>query len=165
MVKKLNRVMLDVNVLIAGIIWPRWQYAILQHAITGDFQLVLAPLIIEAARRHILEIDPKQFPRFEHFLADCSVELVDNPTRREVEQNRNLVRSEADVPIALAAINSKVDYFVTYDRDFTEEDETTENIRKALPGIIMPPVFLREVMGWTSDELEVIRSRNWEDFD
>jgi predicted nucleic acid-binding protein len=160
-----TRVMLDANVLIAGTIWPRWQYAILQHAIKGDFQLVLAPLIIEAARRHIIDIDAKQLPRFEQFLADCSFELVDNPTRREVEQNRNLVRSAADVPIALAAINSKVDYFVTYDRDFTDEDETTEKIRQALPGIMMPPVFLREVMGWTSEELEEIRDRDWEDFD
>ncbi|MBM3241096.1 PIN domain-containing protein [Candidatus Poribacteria bacterium] len=153
------RVMLDANVLIAGTIWPRWQYAILQHALLGDFRLVLAPLIIEAARRHILDIDAKQLSRFERFLADCSFELVDNPTREEVLKNRRLVRSFADVPIALAAINSKVDFFVTYDRDFTDEDETTEKIRQALPGIMMPPVFLRNVMGWTSEELEEIRAR------
>jgi predicted nucleic acid-binding protein len=165
MVKELKRVMLDANVLIAGTIWPRWQYAILQHAIKGNFQLVLAPLIIEAVRRHILEIEPSQLARFERFLTDCSIELVDNPTREEVERNRNLVRSTADVPIALAAINSKVDYFVTYDRDFTDEDETTERIHQALPGIMMPPVFLREVMGWTSDDLEAIRNRDWDDFE
>jgi hypothetical protein len=76
----------------------------------------LAPLIIEAAHRHILEIEPPQLPRFERFLTDCSIELVDNPMREEVERNRNLVRSTADVPMALAAINSKVDYFVTYVR-------------------------------------------------
>jgi len=158
------KVMLDANVLIAGTIWPRWQYTILQHAIKGDFQLVLVPLIIEAARRHILELDAKQLFRFEQFLVDCSFELVNNPTREEVEQNCSLVRSAADVPIALAALNSKIDYFVTYDRDFTDENETTENIRQALPGIMIPPVFLREVMGWTSEELELIRNRNWEDF-
>ena len=103
------RVMLDVNVLIAGTIWPRWQYAILQHALRGDFQLVLAPLILESARRNIRDIDARQLPRFERFLDDCLYVLVDNPTRKEVQQNLDLVRSQADVPIALAAIDAQVD--------------------------------------------------------
>jgi predicted nucleic acid-binding protein len=158
------RVMLDVNILIAGTIWPRWQYAILQHAIKGDFQIVLAPLILESARRNIRDIDARQLPRFEQFLADCRYELVDNPTRQEVQQNLDLVRSEADVPIALAAINAQVDYFVTYDADFTDNDVTTWNVRDAIPGIILPPVFLRDVMGWTSEELEEIRRRGWDEF-
>jgi predicted nucleic acid-binding protein len=158
------RVMLDVNILIAGTIWPRWQYAILQHAIKGDFQIVLAPLILESARRNIRDIDARQLPRFEQFLADCRYELVDNPTRQEVQQNLDLVRSEADVPIALAAINAQVDYFVTYDADFTDNDVTTRNVRDAIPGIILPPVFLRDVMGWTSEELEEIRRRGWDEF-
>lgn len=139
--------MLDVNVLIAGTVWPRWQYAILQHALKGDFQLLLAPLIIEAARHHIQSLDPQQLSRFEQVLADCNAELVDDSAREEVYQNLDLVRSDADVPIALAAINSQVDYFVTYDRDFTDEDETTGKVRQAIPGIMMPPRFLREAMG------------------
>lgn len=157
------RVMLDVNVLIAGIIWPRWQHAILQHAVKDDFRLVLTPLVVEAARRHIAELNPSQLPRFEQFLADCDVELVGDPSREEVYDNLNLVRDRADVPIALAAIRADVDYFVTYDRDFTDEDETTEKVREAIPGIMLPPVFLRDVMGWSSEELESIRQRNWED--
>lgn len=157
--------MLDVNVLIAGIIWPRWQYAILQHAIKGDFQLVLAPLILESARRNIQDIDARQLPRFEQFLEDCLYELVDNPTRQEVQQNLDLVRSVADVPIALAAINAQVGYFVTYDADFTDKNVTTQKVRQAIPGIILPPVFLRDVMGWTSEELEEIRSRDWDEYD
>jgi hypothetical protein len=71
------------------------------------------------------------------------------------------MRDETDIPIALAAINAKVDYFVTYDRDFTAEDETTRKVRTAIPGIMLPPIFLREVMGWTSEKLEAIRHRVW----
>ena len=71
--------------------------------------------------------------------------------------------TRADVPIALAAIAAKVDYFVTYDKDFTDKDKTTQRVREAIPGIVLPPVFLREVMGWTSEELEKIRLRNWRD--
>lgn len=149
--------MLDVNVVIAGTIWPRWQYEILRHALKGDFQLVLAPLILESARRRITEIDPRQLPRFERFVEDCDYELVDNPTREQEQQNRDLVRSQADVPIALAAINAEVDYFVTYDTDFTDEGETTEKVQQAIPGIVICPRCFYG-MCWAG------RARNWKQF-
>jgi hypothetical protein len=75
------------------------------------------------------------------------------------------VRDPKDVPIALSVIAASVDYFVTYDRDFTDGGETTRAVRAAIPGIMLPPVFLRDVMGWTSAELEAIRDRMWEDLE
>jgi predicted nucleic acid-binding protein len=157
------RVLLDANVLIAGTVWPRWQYEILRHALMGDYHLVLSPLIIESARRNIQRIDPAQLYRFEQFLADCPAEVVDNPSREQVMDNIDLVRDASDVPIALAAITANVDYLVTYDDDFTSNDDTTVKVREVIPGIILPPVFLRYVLGWTSDELEQIRTRTWEE--
>ena len=155
--------MVDANVLITGIIWPRWQNAVLQHALTGDLALVLSPLVIDEARENIRVIDPGQIARFDQFLSDCAFELVADPSREQVKQNLDLVRDEADVPIALAAMSGDVDYFVTYDRDFTDQNETTQKVREALPGIMLPPVFLRDVMGWTSEQLESIRYREWTD--
>jgi predicted nucleic acid-binding protein len=157
------RVLLDANVLIAGTIWPRWQYEILRHTLMRDYHLVLSPLVIESARRNIHRIDPAQLYRFEQFLADCPLEVVDNPSLQQVRDNIDLVRDASDVPIALAAINAGVDYLVTYDDDFTSNDETAEKVREAIPGIILPPVFLRDVLGWTSEQLEQIRARNWEE--
>lgn len=159
------RVMLDANVLIAGILWPRWPNAILQHAVRRDLQLVLPQLVIDSVIAHIRAIDAHQLARFERFLADCAVELIEDPARDEVKQNLDLVRDETDVPVALAAIRAQVDYFVTYDRDFTDLDISTTRIRAAISEILLPPVFLRDVMGWTSDELEAIRYRDWPDFD
>jgi putative PIN family toxin of toxin-antitoxin system len=155
--------MVDANVLITGIIWPRWQNAILAHALRGDLQLVLSRLIIEEASEHIRSIDPSQYERFEQFLLDCALELVDDPSREEVERNHDLMRDKTDIPIALAAIDAKVDYLVTYDRDFTDDNESTKRVREAIPGIILPPIFLRDVMGWTSEQLEAIRHREWPD--
>jgi predicted nucleic acid-binding protein len=155
--------MIDVNVLITGIIWPRWQNAVLEHALQRDLQLVLPPLVIEQAKAHIRRIDPTQLERYETFLSDCDLELIDDPSQEQVSRHLDLVRDETDVPIALAAINANVDYLVTYDRDFTDEDETTQKVHRAIPGIRLPPVFLREVMGWTSEELEAIRYREWSD--
>lgn len=65
--------------------------------------------------------------------------------------------------MALSVIHARVDYFVTYDRDFTDHHESTAQVRAAIPSICLPPIFLRDVMGWTSEELEAIRGRTWAD--
>jgi len=157
------RVAVDANVLIAGIVFPRWPYEVLQHALKGDYILVLSPIVIREARRRIQIRFPDYLPEFEQFLALIKYEEAPLPSKQEVADNQGLVRDETDIPLALSIIAAGVDYFVTYDRDFTDEDETTEQIRQAIPGIMLPPVFLRDVMGWSSEELEAIRGRNWDD--
>lgn len=159
------RVAVDANVLIAGFGWPRWPYEVLRHAIEGDYQLVLSPLVIEEARRRINMHLPERVELFELFLLTIDYELAPIPTKDEVKANQTLVRDIKDVPIALSVMKATVDYFVTYDRDFTDQNETTAEVRKAIPGIMLPPVFLRQVMNWTSDQLEDIRHRNWSDME
>ncbi len=155
------RVAVDTNVLIAGLISPRWPYEVLQHALKGDFTLVLSPLVIREARMHIESRFPEANQKFERFVQVVGYEEAPLPTKEEVEQHSQLVRDKKDVPIALSIKDASVDYFVTYDKVFTDEDESTREVRVAIPGILLPPVFLREVMGWTSEELEKIRGRMW----
>jgi hypothetical protein len=80
----------------------------------------------------------------------------------EIEVNKNLVRDLSDVPIALAAIGAKADYLVSEDKDFTVQDETTVELRRHLK-VMVSGTFLREVMGWTSEQLEATRYRTWSD--
>ena len=82
-----------------------------------------------------------------------------------MESNQGLVRQKEDIPVALSIAGARVDYFVTYDRDFTDNNETTEAVQQLIPGIILPPVFLRDVMGWASEQLETIRHRDWSDLE
>ena len=98
----------------------------------------------------------------EQFLEDCDYEMVPDPDRAEVERNAGLVRDQKDIPIALAAIKAEVDYLVTNDKDLTAEDETTAALREKIRPITVSR-FLREVMGWESEELERIKKRNWSD--
>jgi hypothetical protein len=44
------RVMADANVLIAGILFPRWFHEFLRHALQGDFKLILSAQTIREAR-------------------------------------------------------------------------------------------------------------------
>ena len=157
------RVAIDANILIAGIAFPRWPYEVLAHALAGDFTLVLSPIVIAEARRRITQRFPTFEQSFEEFLALVEYEVAPVPGEENVEAHQGLVRQKEDIPVALSVIAANVDYFVTYDRDFTDEDETTAAVRQVIPGIMLPPVFLRDVMGWTSEELEAIRSRVWSD--
>ena len=156
------RVMVDANILISGSAWPRWPYEVLQHALAGDFKLVLCPLIIESARHRIREDFVDYLGRFDGFLATCDYEEVPNPPMEQVRRNQYLVCASADVPIALAAINAGVDYLVSEDKHLTDRDGTTARLRQRIRPLISG-TFLREVMGWNSEALEKVRGRDWSD--
>jgi predicted nucleic acid-binding protein len=153
------RVLIDANFIFSGSAWPRWNYEVLLHAVAGDFQLVLSGRIIEEARKAIAEIAPKEASRFESILEATQFEAVDAPTDEQIEANAGLVRDPKDIHVALAAINAKVDYLVSLDKDLTDPDEPIHQHVK----VLLPAVFLREHMDWTSEQLEEIRSRKWSD--
>lgn len=134
------------------------QDALLQHAVAGDFQLVLSPFVIEEARRHLARLAPDALPDFEAFLRLSDYEAAPDPTSAEVAAHLQLVRDPKDVPVALAALQAQVDVVVSHDRDLTE----SEALQAQVP-VLLPAVFLRDLMGWTSEELEAIRHRNWQE--
>lgn len=156
------RVMADANVLIAGILFPRWFHEFLRHALHDDFLLVLSEQALAEARARMARGSDAEQQALEQFLTDCEYELVPDPPRAEVLQNLDLVRDPKDVPIALAAIAAGVDHLVSNDKDLTAQDETTARLRQYVQPM---PVgrFLHDVMGWPSDELERIRLRTWRD--
>jgi len=160
--RKKLRVMVDANVLLAGVVWPRWPHEVLEHARRGDFRLVLLPLVIEQARHRLVTRFPAYVDKFEATLRAISHQLVKNPTPNQVARHVELVRDVTDVPIALAAINARVDYLVSEDKDLTAQDETTTQLRKRVT-VLLSGTFLREVMGWSSDDLERVRGRTWRD--
>jgi hypothetical protein len=67
--------------------------------------------------------------------------------------------------MALSIAVPEVNFFVTFDLDFSTVNEITEKVHQTLPDIVLPPVFLRVVLGRMGEELESIRDRDWEDFD
>lgn len=150
--------MVDANVLVAGIGWPRWPYAVLQHVLADDFQLVLTPYIIEEARRNLLRIAPATLPTLKNYLYWSKYEEFANPPAEIVAANQQLARDIHDVPVAVAAVQAAVDCLVSSDKDLTESEE----LKQQVP-VLLPAVFLRDYMGWTSEGLEAIRHRKWSD--
>lgn len=150
--------MLDTNVLIAGSVWPRWPYEVLLHAENGDYQLVLCQQIVDEAERRVKARFPDHLERFLRQLAESHFELIADPLEADIVANRGLLRDATDIPIVLAAINARVDCFVTSDKDFTDPANAELHARLK---VMLPAVFLRDYMGWSSDALEAIRNRTW----
>ena len=159
MAKRRLRVALDANVLIAGIRLPRWPHEVIRAAIGGHFDLVLPRQVIDEARIHL---DTARLQALDLLLTQVPCEDVQMPSPDVIKRHGDLVRSRKDVPIALALLASKTDIFVTNDRDFTDPAATAQRFRRRVK-VMLPAVFLREVCGWKSEDLEAIRTRTWED--
>lgn len=153
------RVMVDANVLVAGVGWPRFPYEVLRHAVVGDVQLVLSPYIVDEAYTHITRLFPDLLPQLEAVLQSSGYDLIDSPSSSDVKAQAGMVRDAADIPVALSAIQAQVDYLISQDKDLTEPNERLHQQLK----VILPGAFLRHHMGWTTEALEAIRSRTWKE--
>jgi predicted nucleic acid-binding protein len=147
-------------VLFAAALWPRWPYEVIQHAIRGDFHLVLTQLVIDQAREGITARFPVEIERLDRLLRLLKYEEVPAPSPAQVARHHDLVRDETEVPVALAAINARVDYLISEDKDLTTQGETTAQLRERLK-VRLSGTFLREVMEWTGEELERVQGRTW----
>jgi predicted nucleic acid-binding protein len=152
--------MVDANVLVAGSVWARWPHAVLRHALAGDYRLVLSPLVIEEARQRIQETFPASWQRFSDYLSTLEYEEVEDATAEAITANLNLSRDVKDVPVAVVAVRSGVSCLVTSDKDLTESEALKKQVK-----VVLPAVFLREYMGWSSEQLEAIRYRDWDELE
>jgi predicted nucleic acid-binding protein len=158
------RVFLDANILIRGITFPRFPYEVLRHAANGDFALLLSPIVLDSARFYVHNRFPDYQEALEVLLDLLDYELVPDPPPDQVAEHPKLVRDAKDIPVALSAIQARADYLISTDRDFTDENDTTAELRRHIRAIRVG-TFLREVMGWTSKALSAIERRHWSDLD
>lgn len=155
------RIMVDANVLVAAQYSPRFPYEVMLHAVKEDFKLVVTEDILNEARTTVRKLIPDKVDAFKAQIAKAMPELQPSAKPEEIEINRDLVRDPKDVHVALAAIQAKVDFLITSDKDFTDPDQP---IRQKI-NILLPGAFLGEHMGWTSERLEAIRKRKWADME
>ncbi len=156
--------MVDTSVLVAGLVWPRWPYEVLRHALREDFRLVLAPVIVAESRRIITRKFPNFLARIDDFLLRWPYELQRDPTPQDVMAHQTLLRDRNDIPIALAAIQAQVDCFVSEDKHFTQHTPATAELHRRLP-VLLSGIFLRVHMGWSSRALDAVRKRSWMEID
>ncbi len=160
MTQRKLRVALDANVLIAGIRLPGWPHEVMRASLGEFFDLALPTQVIVEAGRHL--VTPAQIEALRFFLDSFHYQELPMPSAAEVRRSLDLVRSEKDASIAVALLDGGVDIFVSNDRDFTDLTATAERFQTRVR-VMLPAVFLRDVLGWSSEALEAIRTRTWAD--
>lgn len=63
---------------------------------------------------------------------------------------------------ALSAIDAGADYLISQGKHFTDKTSQNEALHQQIT-VLLSGTFLREVMGWSSEELEAPRHRTWRD--
>ena len=152
-----QRVMVCANVLVAGVVQPHVLYEILQHAVVGDFRLVLSTYIVDEAREVIRHLVPDQMPQFDVLLQAIDHEIVPIPTCTELMQAPWLAHHCEDLPVILSAVKAQVDCLISADQSITDPSGPAHRYLR----VVLPVTFLRQSMGWKVEDLQRVRERNW----
>lgn len=112
------RVMLDTNIIISYILFNNEKMNLFfNHLLKTDI-LVISNIIIE----ELNEVFDRKFPNkkevLKKFLEDIEVEYIN--IDKAIDINLFEIRDAKDYPVLYAAIVSKVDVFITGDKDFDD---------------------------------------------
>jgi putative PIN family toxin of toxin-antitoxin system len=141
------RVVLDANVFVSGSVSRKgYEGQILDLAADEQIVLVLCNYILEETRRHIRghggEVGLFWFNKF---IDRIQFEHVADPSLFEVFQHVNLVPGDMkDVPVALVAINNRVDYLISGDTHLNAGDRTTFSIDARIR-VMKPRAFIEMI--------------------
>ncbi len=124
--------------------------------------LSISAKIIEEARNAVIALFPDKTLEFDKFIESLNAEKIPVPSDDEIKLHKYLIRDPKDVHVALIAMQAQVDFLISSDRDFTDKDEYNQALHEKIR-VTLPGTFLREQMGWSSEALEIIRKRTWDD--
>jgi len=128
------RIMVDTNVIISAILFPKSLPAKAVEKVMVEHHLVLCSHIIDELHRVFEEKFNNKLLHLEKFLSELSFELVYTPLKIECK-NYPEIRDKADLPVLVSAIIEDIDIIITGDKDFFDL-----NITK--PDIMNPRDFL-----------------------
>lgn len=145
--KKIN-IFLDSSALIAGVISEKGAaHALLQLGETQDILLTISEFVVTETKRSIARKSPDDIDNVSKLIKKAKINIVPNPSDKEVRANLYLIDDPDDAPILLAAIIAKVDYLVTHDRKhFLDDPKVAEKsgIKIGTPGDVL--AWIRENM-------------------
>lgn len=111
------RILIDTNILISAILFPKSLIAKTLLYITDNHSIVFCDQNIAELREVLRRKKPDKLPDAEVLLAELSYELI--PAAYHTEK---LIRDAKDQPILNAAIIADVDIILTGDKDFLSLD-------------------------------------------
>lgn len=123
------RVMLDTNILISAVLFPRGKVAKALHkALVSPYQPMISDYVLDEFRRKFSEKFQDKQDEMEVFLSGflALVQVVDTPETED--ETETVIRDPKDRPILRAALDAHADLFLTGDKDFLESQVTDPRI-------------------------------------
>ena len=115
------RVMLDTNIFISAVLFPRGRTALaLQKALNPPYEPVVCDYVIDELHRKFHEKFPNRITELDAFLYIVQGNMEVVPTPEEESPSEAKIRDMKDRPILRAALNAHADLFLTGDKDFLE---------------------------------------------
>lgn len=127
----MDRVFVDTNVLLSGLIFKGNESRLLEMAMHGEIRLVVAEVVIAESRRVLQAKFPDYAHVLDEFLSLLDYELAPVPDEKSVAEAKGLLRDPFDAPILAAAIAVKPDLILSGDKDLlTPEIAGRFNIKR-----------------------------------
>ncbi len=134
------RVFLDSNVIFSGLYsLKEAPGVILERFIEGRISVVISQQVLEEVVRTIKEKLPDGLPALRRLLTGVPLEIQTDPSSEQIEKLAGKLQF-ADAAILAAAINAGVDYFITGDSHFLENQDIA---RECGLKIITPAEFVK----------------------
>ncbi len=123
-----ERVFLDTNVLLSGLIFRGNEARVLELAIQGRIRPVLSQVVLQEAQNVLQAKFPGHVRVLDAFLDLVEYELVPDPSSESLGFASALIRDPDDAPILAAIFEAKPDHALTGDKDLL-----TDAVRAVAP--------------------------------
>ncbi len=123
-----DRVFLDTNVLVSGLVFDGNESRLLELATIGRIRLVISDTVLQEARRVLADKFASSAGVLDRFLGIVEYESVHVPADDMVDRADGMLRDPNDALILAAIMISRPDFAVTGDKDLL-----TAEIRTAYP--------------------------------
>jgi predicted nucleic acid-binding protein len=128
----------DSSALFAGIVSASGaSRALLLLAEAGQVSITVSEQVVAETERTVARKIPRALPEFREAIRATGLRIIRDPTPDEIEAYADIIAHRADVPIVVAAMQSKTDYLVTLNRRHFIDDPAAANrsgLRIGTPG-------------------------------
>ena len=120
---KKPHIFLDSSTLIAGIISDTGAaHALLKLGENEYIDLTISELVVLESERSIAIKSPRDIPNLRHVIVQSQLNIIRDPSAKEIKENLYLIGDPNDVPILLSAMKAKADYLATHNRKHFIDD-------------------------------------------
>jgi len=128
----------DSSALFAGIVSTSGaSRALLLLAEAGLVAIAVSEQVVTETERAVARKIPRALPDFREAIRATGLRIVRDPSPDEIERYADIIAHQADVPIVVAAMQSKTDYLVTLNRRHFIDDPAVADrskLRIGAPG-------------------------------